>query len=308
MVTKYPHADWRPLGDQRQPVMSAHDIVCLHTMVGYLTSTDNMFKQNGYGGTESHFGIGGKWGGDIEKGYDGRIFQWQDLEHTADANFQGNHHVISIETADNAPQSANNLAAWTPKQVESIITLVAWLCKKYDIPPFLVHDSKAGRRGIAYHRQGIEHRDGVNSHPGWLISGGERWSTSRGKMCPGDARIKQISSIIVPRVQDILNGDDPEMLPADFTKIQKMLDTHREATVKAVRAEMVKVLTVEPLIPNKPTEAQLAADPAAVTSKASVTWFLSNLELDNDNDREKYLIKIKESIDALVAQSEGTTP
>lgn len=305
MASEYPEAIFRPLGKQTQPPMKAHDIICLHTMVGYLSSTDIMFKRSGYGGTESHFGIGGKWGADKDKGYDGKVFQWQDLDYSADANYQGNPRIISIETADNAPQSARNLAPWTPKQLDAIARLVAWLCKKYSIPPIVVRDSKPGRRGIAYHRQGCEHGDGVGSHPGWLVQGGERWSTARGKECPGNERIKQISSIIIPRVQDILTGDDDDMLEKDFDRVQSMIIKAQKDTAAALRADfrsiLIDVITKVDLIPNRPTRAMLAIDPKAVSGLAPVSWFLSTIENDQDNDRDEYLVKIKEAVDKLLA-------
>lgn len=304
MPEKYPHSDWRPLGRQTQPRMHSHDIICLHTMVGYLSSTDVMFKRNGYGGTESHFGIGGKWGSDADKNLDGVVYQWQDLDFTADANYRGNPRVVSIETADNAPQSASNLAAWTPRQLDAIVKLVAWLCKKYNIPPIMVRDSKPGRRGIAVHRNGIEHSDGVDSHPGWLVSGGERWSISRGKECPGDARIKQVSNIIIPRVQDVLTGDDNDMIEADFDRVEAMIKKQAAATTATLRADikniMIEVLTKTDLVANKPTDAMLAIDPKAKASLASFAWFLSNIELDIDNDRDKFLVTIKDQVDKLV--------
>ncbi len=86
--------DWRPLGPQTQSRMSRHDIICLHTMVGTLVGTDSYFRQSGYGGTESHWGVGG----------DGRVFQWQDTDYVAEANLNGNHHVLSVETADIGPE------------------------------------------------------------------------------------------------------------------------------------------------------------------------------------------------------------
>lgn len=233
MAVLYPGASYRPLGSQTQPRMSRYDIFCYHTMVGYLTSTDNMFHQNGYGGTESHFGIGGKWGGDVAKGYDGTVFQWQDLAYTADANFQGNPRILSVETADNAPQSASNLAPWTSRQLDSLVTLTVWICRKYSIPPILVQDSRPGRRGLAYHRQGVEHSDGIGSHPGYLVSGGERWSTSVGKQCPGQARINQISAIIIPRVQDILNGDTETDMAINDDDIDRIWNKANDITDQA---------------------------------------------------------------------------
>ncbi len=192
-MTRMPGVEYRPLSrTQTQPKMKRHDIVCLHTMVGTLTGTNRMFMDNGWGGTESHFGVGGKWG----DGRDGEILQWQDTEFSADANYDGNSRVISIETGDNFPQAASDIEPWTPKQIASIVRIVVWACKTYDIPAVQVPDSKPGRRGIAYHRQGCEHSRGVGAVPGFLVEGGERWSTRRGKECPGPKRIAQIPLII----------------------------------------------------------------------------------------------------------------
>ena len=124
----YPGAAYKPLGPQTEPRMTGHDIVCLHTMVGYLSSTDAYFRTAngaGYQGTESHFGVGGRWGKDGTLGLDGTVWQWQDLAHQADANLDGNPTVISVETADNA---ARQIQPWTPAQVESLARLLAWLC------------------------------------------------------------------------------------------------------------------------------------------------------------------------------------
>lgn len=214
MAAQAPSLSYRPLGTQSEPTMRAHNIVCLHTMVGYLTSTDRYFRAvngAGYAGTESHYGIGGAWGGDVAAGLDGSIWQWQDLGHTADANLDGNAEVISIETADNAPRLARDIEPWTARQLESIIGLVAWLCTpaahagcpgdwechRSGIPAALVPDTRPGRRGIAYHRQGV--------NP-WRVDGGVSWSGSPGKACPGVARIGQIAQIITG-VQAVLHGD-----------------------------------------------------------------------------------------------------
>jgi N-acetylmuramoyl-L-alanine amidase-like protein len=203
-MARYPDASWRPLAGGHQAVMPKHDVVCLHTMVGYLTTTDAMFKRNGWTGTESHFGVGGKWGGDADKGYDGKVFQWGDTAYKADANLDGWDRVISIETADNAPGLVKNIQPWTPKQLDAIVKLVAWLCRKHDIPPVLIPDSKPSRRGIGYHQLGCEHSRGVGAVPGFLVKGGERWSKSEGKECPGPQRIAQVKTIIVPRVKALL--------------------------------------------------------------------------------------------------------
>lgn len=210
MVINYPNARWKPLGVQTEPRMTSHDIVCIHTMVGYLHSTDYYFKYingPGYKGTESHFGIGGKWGTDIQKKYDGVVFQWQDLAFQADANLDGGRNVISIETADNAPKRDTDIDSWTPKQVDAIVHLISWLCSKeahkncpknwacYNsgIPMKLITNTKLGNRGLAYHAQGISPN---------LVSGGIAWSEIRGKTCPGPRRIAQFKNEIIPTIQN----------------------------------------------------------------------------------------------------------
>jgi hypothetical protein len=176
---------WDPLGPQTQARMSRHDIVCFHTMVGSLAGTSSMFHRDGYGGTESHFGVAG----------DGTVRQWQDTDYVAEANLNGNHRIISIETADYGEpafgkwDTANSalVPAWTGAQIQALAEITAACCDAYDIPIALVPDSLPTRRGIAYHRQGIDP---------WRVADGELWSAARGKACPGDRRIAQVPRVI----------------------------------------------------------------------------------------------------------------
>lgn len=217
MARRYHAATWRPLGPQTQPPMRSHDLICVHTMVGSLTGTDAYFRDGGYGGTESHFGTGGN--GE-------RPFQWQDLAFTADANLDGNHRVISIENADHGPGfgawTGSDVPRFTTTQADQLVDLIAWLCspdahsgcpptwtcRQVGIPAAFVADSKPGRRGIAVHRQGV---DGNFPAPPSIyagrVPGGERWSTSPGKVCPGDKRIRQLVTEIIPAVQARLEED-----------------------------------------------------------------------------------------------------
>lgn len=194
-----PGTTWSPLGPQTEPKMLSHDIICLHTMVGSLKGTDSYFRQNGYGGTESHFGMGGN----------GHTIQWQDLAYQADANNEGNDRVISIETADKGETfpvwTGSNVPPWTDAQVNKIIDMLddmcrpafhancpaTWDCHKVGIPRVLVPDTKPARRGIGYHRQGVDP---------WRVEGGESWSLAYGKVCPGDKRINQLTAVILPAV------------------------------------------------------------------------------------------------------------
>lgn len=202
-MARYPRADWRPLSTNGHPAaMARYDVVCLHTMVGNLTGTDRMFKDNGWSGTESHFGVGGPWGDNK----DGQVYQWVDTRYRADANLEGNPRLISIETGDNAPRLASQILPWTERQLDAIVALVTWICRTHDIPPVLIRDSKPGTRGIGYHRLGITHSEGVGV-PGYRVAGGELWSSARGKECPGDARVAQMSQI-VDRVKAALEPEE----------------------------------------------------------------------------------------------------
>lgn len=257
MVETYPGARFLPLGAQTQDPLNAHNIICVHTMVGYLTSTDLYFRVSngeGYRGTESHFGIGGVWGPDlgVSGGLDGAVWQWQDLNFQADANFDGNGEVISIETADNAVRP---IAPWTVRQMDSIAHLCAWLCRRYSIPPVLIPDTLPGRRGLAYHAQGAAER----------IPGGVLWSSTPSKDCPTAPRIQQFKQIIVPAVQAILRGVDDMADPSVLTTLQsieKQLEglyangyaarkpdgtpdaTHEESSIRGVNAELNNIHTV----------------------------------------------------------------
>lgn len=198
MAKLCPHAEYDPLGPQTQPRLNVHDIVCLHTMAGTLEGVRALFKSAGYSGVESHFGVGGS----------SKAYQWQHTDYSADANLNGNWHIISIETADKGetfPEwTGSDVPKWTPDQVDKIVDIVVWCCKTYKIPPKLIPDSKRGRRGIAYHRQGI---DGNFTTYKGRVPGGELWSESFGKACPGDRRIEQLIKSVIPKVQDRLRKD-----------------------------------------------------------------------------------------------------
>ena len=174
---------WKPLAQnwESQARLTTPDIICVHTMAGSLAGTDSWFRQDGYGGTESHFGVGG----------DGVCWQWQDTSRVAEANYRGNHRTISIETADKgtgfSTWTGSDVPAWTDQQVASLARLIAFLCKEHSIPCMAIPDSLPGRRGIGHHRLGIDP---------WRVPGGEMWSSVRGKVCPGARRIAQLPRVI----------------------------------------------------------------------------------------------------------------
>ena len=222
-MSRYPGATWRPLAadPSHQALMSRHDGVVLHTMAGSLAGTEAMFLQSGFTGTESHFGVGA----------DGTVLQWVDTSRRADANLNGTWRLLSVETADTGPPfpswSGSNVPAWTEAQLDAIAGIVAWSAKEHDFPIEAMRSSRAGERGVGWHRLGIEP---------WRVDGGEAWSESTGKACPGDRRIAQVPEVM-RRAKAVAGGGDdlPEpaaLLAAEVTKDvslkQAVRETHRD--------------------------------------------------------------------------------
>lgn len=298
----YPGARWTPLGAQTESRMTSHDVICAHTMVGYLTSTDRYFRISngpGFRGTESHFGVGGKWGPDLGGHLDGAVWQWQDLAFGADANLDGKGRVISFETADNAPARPEDIAPWTPAQLDGIVALCDWLCSpaahakcpsswachRSGIPRALIPDSKPGRRGLGYHAQGAAER----------VPGGEAWSTSPTKPCPAAARIRQFKTIVVPRVAALASGPPA---PTDFLEeIMALYDT--PAAFEAAVAKATAAGT------NATFATWLPRAVAAMNGRANSLFPDAAV---NDDDEQAALAATQQTNDLLAKLLEAQTP
>lgn len=175
----YPAARWRPLASvDPQPIIGVPRILIFHTMVGNLQGTDTYFRQGGYTGDESTFGVGGPWEG---AAWDGIIYQWGPLNRSADAQYSGNHYATSVETADGG-HPAN---PWSDKQLTALVNLAVWWCRQTGHPARLVDDSSGA--GFGYHEQFHE----------WNLNG---------HTCPGKVRENQLRSTVIPRTQAILNS------------------------------------------------------------------------------------------------------
>ena len=188
MAVVVPWANYRQLsGKSKTPLVPR--FINHHTMVGTLAGTESYFS--GSGRPYSHFGLGGN----------GELRQWQDLRYRAASDLQGNAWSISWETADHgppfAPWSGSNVPAWTDAQLEMMAKTDAWLCLRFGIPAVDVQNSAPIPDGLSVHRYGIDP---------WRITGGLRYSSSRGKVCPGDRRIHQFKKELVPEVQRLVKG------------------------------------------------------------------------------------------------------
>jgi N-acetylmuramoyl-L-alanine amidase-like protein len=163
----------RIANDGNSGLSCSPDILCFHTIVGYAPAL------------AAHFSVRA----------DGYIWQHRDTSRQSAANYQGNGHIIAVETEDHGAAfgswSGSNVPPWTSQQIDALSKIAVWANQVHGIPLVQCPNSIRGSKGIAYHRQGI---DGNFSNG--RVPGGEVWSTSRGKVCPGDNRIAQMPQII----------------------------------------------------------------------------------------------------------------
>lgn len=182
-MSRYPDAVWRPVaryqpGGRVAQKMTARR-VCLHTAVSNGSSLYPYFSRDG--NPVAHFYV------DKE----GRVEQYIDTGYKSTANLYGNHDIISVESWDGAgvlwDSRTSNVPPWNDAQVNALVKLLAWISDEHKIPLVALPDSKTGRNGVGWHRQGCDP---------YRAAGGEKWSLAYGKVCPGDKRIAQIPSIL----------------------------------------------------------------------------------------------------------------
>jgi hypothetical protein len=183
-MARMPGAKW--LGEHSpRRLMSRYDIVCVHTIVGYAPAH------------AAHFSV--------KK--DGTILQSRDTKYRSAANLDGNHRVIAIENEDAAQD-----VPLSPEQVVSNARILAWVHKTHGTPLQMAPNSRPTSRGLAYHRQGVDGNFGGYDYPG-RVSGGEKWSSSFGKVCPRDKRIAQLPEIL--RRAKLIANPPVEMVTSD---------------------------------------------------------------------------------------------
>ncbi|HEY3437356.1 MAG TPA: N-acetylmuramoyl-L-alanine amidase [Actinotalea sp.] len=132
----------------------------------------------------------------------GVVEQYVDTEIRAEADVEGNDATVSVETEGGEDKATAQIQEWTPPQLESITSLVAWIMSTHKIELRLATDSKPGpsSHGLSWHRLGID--GNFPELPSLLAGrkqrgGGMHYSTETGKVCPGDAKIRQIPGILV---------------------------------------------------------------------------------------------------------------
>lgn len=181
------------------------DGIVIHTIVGFQS-----------GGKAAH------WTTDAG----GTVRQHRDTGRQSAANLDGNGTWLAIENEDHGPAFGNwntddghAVPSFTAAQCEAIATILVFVHRQHGVPLDIVPDTKPGRRGVAYHRQGINGNfNGFDF--GGRVSGGVVMSASFGKVCPGDRRIHQLLDTIIPRARVLAGlpqngGDDMSQQDVD---------------------------------------------------------------------------------------------
>lgn len=178
----YPKAVKRPIKANFTPKKRASTrAVILHVDGGDAGSLFGWFSAPGRGAS-SHFYV--TKSGVVEQYVDADLIAWT----TGEAN----PTTIGIET------QGKGTGEWTAPQRAAIVKLLAWICKTYKIPAVEMPNSKPSSRGIGTHRLGCDGNFPATGVQRGRIQrgGGELWSSSRGKVCPGDGRQAQWPGIV----------------------------------------------------------------------------------------------------------------
>ncbi len=201
-MARFPGATWRPLPLSRLSgaTMAAYNRVNLHVTAG----TGSPFATfDRPGAASAHFYVARS----------GAVEQLVDTSLRAEADLDGNDATISVETEGGWPAAVANTETWTAAQVEALAGLYAWVVTTHGVALQIATSSAPGAasRGLSWHRLGID--GSFPALPSVLAGrtqrgGGMHYSTARGKVCPGDAKIRQVTAVF-ERARAVLGGAPP---------------------------------------------------------------------------------------------------
>lgn len=133
---------------------------------------------------------------------DGTVWQWLDYDEKGVASVSAEGSCISVETQDyGSRHSPIGGQAWTPAQIEALAKVCVVAYRAFGVP--LIPATAPDGVGIGWH-----------SMWGDNITAPNPWTTTKGKTCPGAARIAQVPQIIA-RARQLVQGDPiPAPIPA----------------------------------------------------------------------------------------------
>lgn len=181
-MARMPGTTWKPIAHNYTKRKTAKRRVILHVAESESTSIHGWFN-NPTARASSHFYVA----------RDGKIEQYVDTDYIAWTSGEGNTDSIGVET------QGRSAGPWTPEQCAALARIIAWAHKTHGVPLRLMASSKPTEQGVGWHRLGVDGH--FPALPSMLAGrgqrgGGEKWSSARGKSCPGDDRIPQIPGIL----------------------------------------------------------------------------------------------------------------
>ena len=235
--TRYPDAVWRPPpGMYVGPVRQKTDLVIWHVDAGNAESLYGWWNQAGSGQNGSHFFV--------KK--DGTVEQYAPIDRIVWTSGNGSLRSVGIETQGYAA------GEWTPAQRAALIKLTRWLCSVLGIPRVMAPNSKLTSRGIGWHRQGVPATQAQKANK-VSQTGGELWSSSVGKVCPGPDREKQIPHM-VGEISGQTIGPPPTTEDDDMTPDQALQLAQVHAVLFAGSIETPQEFTVYQRLARMPSE------------------------------------------------------
>lgn len=166
-----------------------------------------------------------------------RVWQLMDTQRRADANRYANGFAVSVETGDRGQPDTQ---PWDAGQVRRNIELGIWVCQQ--------HPKVRRIRCTAWDGTGVGY------HSMWGAP--SPWTPSRGKTCPGAARILQFEREVLPAIIAEAPPGTTYLPPEDVT----MLTPAQAAQLAAIKALTEQIAEVVGALPRRPTAFRMAAD------------------------------------------------
>lgn len=283
-MARYPAAKWRPItryapgGSAHRPTFTGRRGIA-HTAVS--NATPSMF---------SYFNVEGRATPHFYFGEHGECEQYIDTEFGSSAVLDGAPTCITFESWDGYGETwepGDPVPPWTPEQVEAIARWVVWCYQEHGIPIVPLPSSLPGTQGFGWHRQGIDGNFPKTGIFAGRVPGGEHWSKSTGKPCPGDARIRQYVDVVIPRALELADpGVTFSALCANFDFVnERWQDFEDGHLIERVRPRVVlgcelKDRRLKKLLPSYDVHQAPGTDLARANS--AVAWDPEHVRLVNE--------------------------
>jgi hypothetical protein len=198
--------------NERAPLIVPRAVI-LHTAVDAVGHTDlAAYEDREDVGSRVHFFIH----------RDGAIDQLLDTNRRGAAGGISDAWALHVETEDDSARRGSDVLPLTDDQTFSFIRVCDWAIREHSTIPRrrCTSSSGAGAHGIGYHSQPMRERWEYKLANGiWRNS----WTSYQGKVCPGDAKIAQYESVILPALlghtsptpAPPVHPEDPDVTPEE---------------------------------------------------------------------------------------------